>query len=89
MRGKLESTTVPEKNDRELDVFAEFAEAERDGKNPDIEEYLGRVPESAARLRPSLQAVVEVGALIRKLEAVYSAEELARLLDPSRRPKRR
>lgn len=89
MRGKSEDMAEAEQRDRELDVFAEFSEAERDGKNPDIEEYLGRIPEASATLRSDLEAVVKVGAVIRKLEAVYSTEELARSLDPGRGPKRR
>ena len=89
MRSKRRAVPEPEFTDAELDVFGEFSEAERDGKNPDIEEYLGRVPESADKLRPDLEAVVKVCAAIRKLKAAYPNADLAELLDPGRRPKRR
>ena len=89
MRGKRRSVPEPVLTDAELDLYCEFAEAERDGKNPDIEEYLKRMPESADKLRPDLEAVVAVSAELRKLEAVYSSEELARMLDPKHRLKRK
>jgi uncharacterized Fe-S cluster-containing protein len=84
MRGRLDTVAESEYGDRELDLYAEFSEAARDGKNPDVEEYLRRLPEAAATLRPDLEGVVKVCAAIRKLEAVYSAEELARGLDSMR-----
>ena len=84
MRGKLDTVAESEYGDKELDLYAEFSEAARDGKNPDIKEYLRRLPEASATLRPDLEGVVKVCAAIRKLEAVYSDEELARLLDPRR-----
>jgi hypothetical protein len=89
MRSNRKAVPEPEFTDAELDVFGEFSEAERDGKNPDIEEYLGRIPESADKLRSILETVVKLCAEIRKLKAVYSDEELARLLDPGRRAKRK
>jgi hypothetical protein len=89
MRGRLEVVAVPESSDRELEVYAEFSEVARDGENPDIEEFLRRVPELAEKLRPDLEAVVKVCAVVRKLEAVYPDEELARSLESGRRPKRR
>lgn len=89
MRARLEAVEEPMYGDRELDLYAEFSEAVRDGKNPDIEEYLRRVPEAAATLRPDLETVVKVCAAVRKLDVVYPDEELARLLDPGRGPKRR
>lgn len=89
MRGKRKVIPEPEFTDAELDVFGEFSEAARDGKNPDIEVYLGRIPESADKLRPDLETVVKLCAAIRKLKAVYTDVELARLLDPGRRPKKK
>ena len=89
MRSNRKAVPEQEFTDAELDVFGEFSEAERDGKNPDIEECLGRIPESADKLRPILETVVKLCAEIRKLKAVYSDEELARLLDPGRSAKRK
>lgn len=89
MRGKRKSEPEQEFTDAELDVFGEFSEAERDGKNPDIEEYLRRVPESADKLRPILETVVKLCAEIRSLKAEYPEVDLARLLDPGRRPKKK
>jgi len=73
--------------DEELDVFGDFSEAQRDGKNPDMEEYLRRVPESAGELRPILETVVRLCAEVEQLRADYPGVDLARLLDPDWRPK--
>ena len=73
--------------DAELEVFGDFADAQRDGKTPDIEEYLRRVPESADRLRPILETVVRVCTEIEKLRAEHPGVDLARLLDPDWHPK--
>jgi hypothetical protein len=89
MRSIGRAIPEPEFTDAELDLYGEFSEAARDGKKPDIEEYLRRIPESADKLRPDLEAVVMLCAVIRKLKAEYSDEELARLLDPGRRPRRK
>jgi hypothetical protein len=89
MRGRRKSKHEPGLTDAELDLYCEFAEAERDGKNPDIEEFLKRMPESADKLRPDLEAVVHVSAEIRKLQAAYPGVDLVRLLDPDRRPRRK
>jgi hypothetical protein len=71
--------------DEELDVFGDFFEAQRDGKNPAIEEYLRRVPKSADKLRPILETVVRLCAEVVKLRAEYPNVDLARLLDPTSR----
>jgi len=89
MRSNHEADPTPEFTDAELDVFGEFSEAARDGKNPDIEEYLRRVPESAEELRPILETVVKLCDEIRKLKAEFPDVDLARLLDPGRRPRSR
>jgi uncharacterized Fe-S cluster-containing protein len=89
MRGKRRSEPESKLTDAELELYGEFSEAVRDGKNPDIEEFLRRMPESADKLRPDFEAVVAVSAEIRKLAAVYSREELARMLDPKHRPKKK
>ena len=89
MRSNRKSEPVLEFTDAELDVFGEFSEAARDGKNPDIEEYLGRIPESTDKLRPILETVVKLCAEIRTLKAEFPDVDLARLLDPGRRSKRK
>lgn len=87
MRGKCEAVPEDEVTDAELEVFGEFSEAARDGKNPDIEEFLRRVPESADRLRAILETVVRLCAEVEKLRIEYPGVDLARLLDPDWRPK--
>jgi hypothetical protein len=47
MKNKKDAVPDLDVTDEELEVFGEFSEAARDGKNPDIEEYLSRVPGSA------------------------------------------
>jgi len=89
MRSNRKSEPVLEFTDAELDVFGEFSEAARDGKNPDIEEFLRRVPEQADRLRPDLETVVKLCAVVRRLKAAFPDEDPGRLIVPGRRPKRR
>ena len=89
MRSNRESEPVLEFTDAELDVFGEFSEAARDGKNPDVEVYLGRIPESADKLRPILETTVKLCAEIRKLKAEFPDADLARLFDPSRQTRRK
>ena len=89
MRSRRKIEPESEFSDAELAVFGEFAEAERDGKHPDIEEYLKRIPESADKMRPSLEAVVAVGVAIKQLKDAYPNVDLAELLDPGRRRKKK
>jgi len=89
LRSRRKIEPESEYTDAELAVWAEFAEAVRDGRNPDIEEFLGRLPESADKLRPDLEAAVEVDAALRKLQAAYPNVSLAELLDPGRRQKKK
>lgn len=89
MRSRRKIEPESEFSDAELAVFGEFAEAERDGKHPDIEEYLKRIPESADKMRPSLEAVVAVGVAIKQLKDAYPNVDLAELLDPGRRWKKK
>ena len=87
MKHERRATSESDYTDQELDVFGDFFEAARDGKNPDIEEFLRRVPESADRLRPMLETVVRLCAEVEKLRIEYPGVDLARLLDPDWRPK--
>jgi uncharacterized Fe-S cluster-containing protein len=89
LRSRRKIEPESEFSDAELAVFGEFAEAERDGKHPDIEEYLKRIPESADKMRPSLEAVVAVGVAIKQLKDAYPNVDLAELLDPGRRRKKK
>ena len=89
MRSRRKIEPESEFSDAELAVFGEFAEAERDGKHPDIEEYLKRIPESADKMRPSLEAVVVVGAAMKQLKDAYPNVDLAELLDPGLRRKKK
>jgi uncharacterized Fe-S cluster-containing protein len=89
LRSRRKIEPESEFSDAELAVFGEFAEAERDGKHPDIEEYLKRIPESADKMRPSLEAVVAVGVAIKQLKDAYPNVDLAELLDPGRRWKKK
>jgi hypothetical protein len=73
--------------DEELDVLGDFSTAQRDGKNPDIEECLRRVPGSAARLRPMLLTVVKLCAEVEQLRTEHPHVDLARLLEPDWSPK--
>ncbi len=68
----------------EIEVFGEFFEAERDGKSPDMEEYLKRVPGSRERMRAVLETVRRLCADIERLRREYPDVDLARLLDPRR-----
>jgi len=86
MRNKRRAASEPDYTEEELQVFGDFSEAQRDGKNPDIEEFLRRVPESAERLRPMLETVVRLCAEVEKLRAEHPGVDLARLLDPDWRP---
>ena len=85
MKQQREDNEELECTDEELGVFGDFFEAARDGRNPDIEEYLKRAPGSADRLRPILETVVKLCAEIEKLRAENPGVDLARLLDPRRR----
>jgi hypothetical protein len=75
--------------DEELDVFADFSDALRDGKNPDIEEYVKRLPGAGARFRRLLEDEVWARAQMAQLRADYPGVDLARLLDPDWRRKKK
>ena len=87
MRNERRVASEPGYTDAELEVFGDFSEAQRDGKNPVIEEYLRRVPGSADRLRPTLETVVRLCGEVEKLRAEHPGVDLARLLDPDWHPK--
>jgi len=84
MMCEREAKSQPGVTDEELNVFGEFSEAARDGKDPDIEDYLRRVPGSAAKMRPILETVTRLVAEVGKLRAEFPNVDIARLLDPKR-----
>ena len=75
--------------EEELVVYGDFADALRDGKNPVIEEYLKRAPEAGARLRRLLETETRLYAELAKLRAEYPGVDLARLLDPDGRGRKK
>jgi hypothetical protein len=75
--------------DEELDVFADFSDALREGKKPDIAEFLKRAPGASARLKSLLEAEARVCAEVERLRADYPGVDLARLLDPDWRRKKK
>ena len=87
MKHERRATSESDNTDEELDVFGDFFEAARDGKNPDIEVFLRRGPGSAKKLRPVLETVVRLCAEVEQLRAEYPSVDLARLLDPEKRPR--
>jgi hypothetical protein len=46
---------MPAYTDAEVDLVCEFDEAVLRGENPDVEEWLARLPEYSDRLRPLLE----------------------------------
>jgi hypothetical protein len=89
MKNERKFTSKPDFTDEELDVFADFSDALRDGKNPDIEEYVKRLPGAGTRLRRLLEDEVWARAQVARLRADYPGVDLARLLDPDWRRKRK
>lgn len=83
MRGKHRAEPEEDYTDIELEAFGEFSEAARDG-NPNIEEYLRRVPESAHKLRAILETVMRLSAEVGRFRVEYPDIDLGRLLDPGR-----
>ena len=75
--------------DEELDVYGDFSDAVLGGKNPVIEEYMKRAPGSGARLKSLLEGEVLVSAEVARLRADYPGVNLARLLDPDWRSRRK
>jgi hypothetical protein len=82
MNSERKETSIPDFTDEELDVYGDFADALRDGKHPDIEEFMRRAPGAGARLRRLLETEVQLFAELAKLREEYPGVDLARLLDP-------
>jgi hypothetical protein len=89
MKNERKATSKPNFTDEELEVFADFSDALRDGKKADIEEYVKRLPGAGTRLRKLLEDEVWARAQMARLRADYPGVDLARLLDPDWRRKRK
>ena len=89
MMNQREAATVTDFTEDELVVYGDFTDALRDGRHPGIEEYLERVPGAGARLRRLLETEVRLFAELAKLRADYPGVDLARLLDPDWRGRKK
>ena len=89
MKANHKETSGPDFTDEELTVYGDFADALRDGKAPDIEEYMKRAPASGVRLRKLLEAEKSLCAELAKLRAAHPGVDLARLLEPNWRGRRK
>jgi hypothetical protein len=89
MKNDRRVASEPDFTDEELELFADFSDALRDGKKPDIEEYVKRLPGAGARLRRLLEDEVWARAQMAQLRAENPGVDLARLLDPDWRRKRK
>jgi hypothetical protein len=69
-----------ELTDEELDVYGEFSDALVTGKSPDIEEFLGKHVEMAAKLRPVLEREVQFYGVIQKLKQKYPNTDMLALV---------
>lgn len=78
-----------ELTDDELDVFGDFADAERDGKNPDIEEYMKRCPGASSRLRYTLESVKAVYPVMAQYKRAHPEMTLERFLSDVRKARQR
>ena len=83
------AVSVPDFTEEELAVYGDFADALRDGKHPDIKQYLKRAPEAGARLRRLLETEARLYAELARVRAEYPGVDLARLLDPDRRSRKK
>jgi len=80
---------VPDFTEEELAVYGDFSDALRDGKRPDIEEYLERAPEAGARLRRLLETEKRLYAELARVRTEHPGVDLARLLEPDWRSQRK
>ena len=83
------AASVPDFTEEELAVYGDFSDALRDGKRPDIDKYLKRAPEAGARLRRLLETEARLHAELARVRAEYPGVDLARLLDPDWRSRKK
>jgi hypothetical protein len=82
-------TDIPELSEAELQVYGEFSDALVRRENPDVEEYLGRVPEaSRPKLRQSLETAVWFQGVADRFKADHPGIRLFDLLLRRRRASR-
>jgi hypothetical protein len=89
MMNQRKAASVPDFTEEELAVYGDFSNALRDGEHPDIEQYLKRAPMAVARLRRLLETEKRLHAELTKLRAEYPGVDLARLLDPDWRSRKK
>jgi len=83
------AASVPDFTEEELAVYGDFSDALRDGKRPDVEKYLKRAPKAGARLRRLLETEVRLFAELARVRAEHPGVDLARLLDPDWRSRKK
>jgi len=89
MINQCKAASVPGFTEEELAAYGDFVDALRDGQNPKVEEYLKRAPEAGARLRRLLETETRLYAELAELRAEYPGVDLARLLDPDWRSRKK
>jgi len=62
---------MPEYTDEEVELVAEFSDAQVRGENPDPEVYLARCPKYADRLRPLLETSTVLGHEFGRIKEEY------------------
>jgi hypothetical protein len=70
---------VPSHGD--LDAMEMFIQAERAGKNPDIEAFLARYPKYARNLRPVLEGMKLLSREYARFQREFPGVDVERLLD--------
>ena len=70
--------------DAELDMLADFSDAGLARKNPDMEVYLKRCPESEDKMRPILETALMLNCEITQFKHKYPHVDLGKLLDLKR-----
>ncbi len=67
--------------DAELDMLGDYSDALLARKNPDMEVYLKRCPESDAKMRPILETALMLNCEITQFKHKYPHVDLGKLLD--------
>jgi hypothetical protein len=89
MRHQRRTARDDEYTDEELKVFGEFADAVRDGKNPDVEKYLARVPGTAQRMRQVFEGMLMFAVEVKRLRKEHPDVDVDELLLHPRLRRRR
>jgi len=83
------AASVPDFTEEELAVYGDLSDTLRDCKHPDIEKYLKRAPGAGARLRRLLETEVRLFDELARVRAEHPGVDLARLLDPDWRSRKK